>query len=108
MKDFRLFQTERVCRRQFELVENGRKLSKQIQNTEGKGEIACYEQFLLFPQCFQRHVLKTRKNQVLFGKGLSELPPRHDLNIIENCKLKTLRNDNKCLMDCMVCNAGFQ
>ena len=20
----------------------------------GKGEIACYEQFLLFPQCFQR------------------------------------------------------
>ena len=24
-----------------------------------KGEIARYEQFLLFPQCFQRHVLIT-------------------------------------------------
>ena len=29
-------------------------LSKQVENTVGKGEIACYEQFLLFPQCFQK------------------------------------------------------
>ena len=34
--------------------ENVRKLSKQVENTVGKGEIACYEQFLLFPQCFQK------------------------------------------------------
>ena len=34
--------------------ENGRKLSKRIENTVGKGEIARYEQFLLFPQCFQK------------------------------------------------------
>ena len=32
----------------------GRKLSKQVENTVGKGEIAHYEQFLLFPQCFQK------------------------------------------------------
>ena len=25
---------------------------KCVENTVGKGEIACYEQFLLFPQCF--------------------------------------------------------
>ena len=37
----------------FKFDENGRKLSKQIENTVGKGEIARYEQFLLFPQCFQ-------------------------------------------------------
>ena len=30
------------------------KLSKWVENTVGKGEIACYEQFLLFPQCFQK------------------------------------------------------
>ena len=30
------------------------KLSKWVENTEGKGEIARYEQFLLFPQCFQK------------------------------------------------------
>ena len=32
----------------------GRKLSKWVENTVGKGEIARYEQFLLFPQCFQK------------------------------------------------------
>ena len=34
--------------------ENGKKLSKQVENTVGKGEIAHYEQFLLSPQCFQK------------------------------------------------------
>ena len=29
------------------------KLSKRVENTVGKGEIARYEQFLLFPRCFQ-------------------------------------------------------
>ena len=27
---------------------------KGVDNTVGKGEIARYEQFLLFPQCFQK------------------------------------------------------
>ena len=36
------------------LDENGRKLSKQVENTVRKGEIAHYKQFLLFPQCFQK------------------------------------------------------
>ena len=35
--------------------ENGRKFSKRIENTVRKGEIARYEQFLLFPQCFQKN-----------------------------------------------------
>ena len=51
---FRLFQTERVCRKQFKFDENGRKFLKQVENTVGQGEIARYEQFLLFPQCFQK------------------------------------------------------
>ena len=36
----------------FEFNENGGKFFKMVENTVGKGEIACYEQFLLFPQCF--------------------------------------------------------
>ena len=36
----------------FNFVENSRKLFKQVENTVGKGEIAPYEQFLDFPQCF--------------------------------------------------------
>ena len=37
----------------------------ETENTVGKGEIARYKQFLLFPQCFEfkRLVLQTRENQ---------------------------------------------
>ena len=38
----------------FKFDENRRKLSKQVEDTVEKGEIACYEQFLLFQQCFQK------------------------------------------------------
>ena len=38
----------------FEFDVNSRKFSKVVENTVGKGEIARYEQFLLFPQCFQK------------------------------------------------------
>ena len=37
----------------FKFDKNGRKLSKWVENTVGKGEMACYKPFLLFPQCFQ-------------------------------------------------------
>ena len=38
----------------FKFDENDRKFSKPVENTVGKGEIAHYEQFLLFPQSFQK------------------------------------------------------
>ena len=38
----------------FKFDENSRKFSKRVENTVSKGEIARYEQFLLFPQCFQK------------------------------------------------------
>ena len=36
----------------FRIDENGREFSKRVENIVGKGEIACYKQFLLFSQCF--------------------------------------------------------
>ena len=38
----------------FKFDENGKKFSKQVENTVGKGEIARYEQFLLLSQFFQK------------------------------------------------------
>ena len=38
----------------FRFDENNRIFSKRVENTVGKGEIARNEQFLLFPQCFQK------------------------------------------------------
>ena len=40
----------------FKFEENGRKSSIWEENTEGKGEIARYEQFLLFPQFFSKEL----------------------------------------------------
>ena len=66
---FRLFQTERVCRRQFQVYKKGREFSRRVENTVGKGEIARYEQFILFPvfskDLYCRHV----KTRACFGKG---------------------------------------
>ena len=39
----------------FKFDENARKFSISIENTVGKGEIALNEQFVLFPQCFQKN-----------------------------------------------------
>ena len=38
----------------FKIEEIGRKYSKWLEITVGKGEIAHNEQFLLVPQCFQK------------------------------------------------------
>ena len=38
----------------FQFDENGRRLSKWVENNRGKGRISRYEQFLLFPKCFQK------------------------------------------------------
>ena len=54
MTNHRLFQLKEFADDNFKFDENGRKLSKQVENTVGKGEIARYEQFLLFPQRFQK------------------------------------------------------
>ena len=45
--------------------ESGRKLFKPVENTMGKGEIARYEQFLLFPKCFQKACLPGASNVVI-------------------------------------------
>ena len=38
----------------FEFDVNSRKFSILVENAVGKGEVTRYEQFLLFPQCFQK------------------------------------------------------
>ena len=55
----------------FRFDENGRKLSKQVENTVGKGEIACYEQFLLFAQCFQKACFPEASKGVIVREWVS-------------------------------------
>ena len=54
MTNFRLFQTQRVHRRHSNLVKITESCPKKVENTVRKGDIARNEQFLLFPQGFQK------------------------------------------------------
>ena len=55
----------------FKFDENGRKLSKQVENTVGKGEIARYEQFHLFPVFAKGSFPRGRQKVSLCGNGLN-------------------------------------
>ena len=48
----------------------------------GKGEIACYEQFLLFPQCFQKACFPGASKVSLFGNGLKRRGEKAFENIV--------------------------
>ena len=49
----------------------GIQFSYRVENIVGKEEIARYEQFLLFPQCFKgKNLLLIRQNEYLWTKGL--------------------------------------
>ena len=54
MTTFGPTKTERVAYDSFYFHVNALKFSKGVENNLGKGEIACYEQYHLFPQCFQK------------------------------------------------------
>ena len=58
----------------FKFDKIGRKLSKQVENTVGKGEIARYEQFLLFPQCFQQACFPGASKSVIVWEWVNSLP----------------------------------
>ena len=64
-------------------------LSKRVENTMGKGEIARYEQFLLFPECFQEDCFPRASKGVIvweWVKGFQDT----DLKKILRKKVKLL------------------
>ena len=69
-RNFRLFQTEKFADDSFKFDEHGRQFFKWEENTVEKGDIARYERFLLFPQCFQNLYCRHVKSQGLFRKVL--------------------------------------
>ena len=54
-----------------------KKFFRWVENTVRKGEIARYEQFLLFPECFKGLVPRTRKNMGLFGKRVNPFSQKY-------------------------------
>ena len=67
----------------FKFDENGRKFSKQVEITMGKGEIAHYEQFLLFPTVFSKDLYcRHIKTRACLGKDYTPLTNIIKLNMI--------------------------
>ena len=64
--------------------------SKYVENTVGKGEIACYEQFSFSHSVFKRLVLQTCKNKGLFGKGLTLYNTIRRLTTLRKKPFKTI------------------
>ena len=66
----------------FKFDDNGRESSKSVENTVGKGEIARYEQFLLFPKCFQRTLSADTQKPGLVWERVNPLPNNKILDVI--------------------------
>ena len=75
--------------------ENCRKLSKRVENTVGKGEIARYEQFLLFSQCFQKTYTADTQKPGLVWEMVKQywLPVTKEINSFK--KKKKSSNDKR-------------
>ena len=71
--DFKLFQIETVCRPQFlDLMKTAEISLNGFENTVGKGEIARYEEFLLYQQCFQKDCFPGPSKGVIVREGVKE------------------------------------
>ena len=80
----------------FKFDENGRKLSKQVENTVG---IARYEQFLLFPQCFQKACFPGASKGVIVWEWVNPFPNKPWLlRVCSTSLLKTLWEKEKLLV----------
>ena len=79
----------------FKFVKNGRELSKQVENTVGKGEIACYEQFLLFPLFLKRLFKDGRElsKQVENTVGKGEIARYEQFLLFPHCFKKNFTAD---------------
>ena len=96
----------------FMFDENGRKFSKWVENIVGKGEIACYKQFLLFPQCFRKTFpplqYMTSENQGLFGKGLSDRALFVTYDLLDSNQFNPLTTNFRLFQTQRVCRRQFQ
>ena len=70
MTNFRLFQTERVCRQQFQIWEKWKKVIQTGRKHCGKRRNLVTSNFSFSCGVFKRLVLQTCKNQGFFEKGL--------------------------------------
>ena len=75
--------------------ENGRQLSKRVENTVGKGEIARYEQILLFSQCFQKACFSVASKGVIVWEWVNLRQNKTVVLDISNVRVCLMNNKVK-------------
>ena len=76
----------------FKFDENGRKLSKPVENTVGKGEIARYKQFFLFLQCFQKACFPAASKGVIVWEWVNKVLAWSKLKAFADNSLSAIQN----------------
>ena len=71
--NFGLFQTERVCRRQFQILRKWQKVIQTGRKHCGKRRNCSLRAISPFPQCFKRLVSQGRQKVSLCGNGLKRV-----------------------------------
>ena len=87
----------------FKFDQNGRKLSERVENTVGKGEIAHYEQFLLFPQCFQKACFPGASKGVIVWEWVKTRMNKTTGNLLLHIMFIVMFTNsfNECLKSCI-------
>ena len=70
MTNFRVFETERVCRQQFQSWWKWQKVFQRCRKHKEKENLLVLSNFCFSHSVFKRIVLQTHENQGLYGKGL--------------------------------------
>ena len=87
----------------FKFDENGIKLSIQVENTVAKGEIARYEQFLLFPQCFQKACFPGASKGVIVWEWVKRVNENNPLTLSRHKILPFPKQDR--ISMCLQCKS---
>ena len=77
-------------------------------NTVGRGEIARYEQFLLFPQCFQKTCTADTYKPGLVWEKVKEIENRGSLNRSLALRIFLLMNDDSHLKEIHSCLTAYR
>ena len=74
------------------------KFSKRLENTVVKGEIAHYEQFLLFPQCFQKACFQEASKGVIVWEWVNALSHNPNFMTMKQIAFKNIvtKDRNTC------------
>ena len=92
----------------FKIDKNSRKFSKRVENTVGKVGIVHYEQFLLFPPCFQKACFLGVSKGVIVWEWVNTYPAEYKVQTIAQSYFQLINDIILRFLDRKVCNQSAE